>query len=402
MASVNLERTADERHREPAMKPGTRARYNRLMRTVRRVHLYAGLIMTPWVFLYGVTACLFNHPALFPDQEIHQIGPATLAGTGLDRFPSAEEIAGQVVRALNADGSEEEEADEPYRLIRPDEARLTRDYSTTLIVGEEEHTVRLNLATQSGTIRTAPARVEPERPAPAPFASPRGPGLDEPPLDLVTQALPALLERVGLSTDGLVMPENVGGGRSGGGDRPRSDPERSPTERAQPGASRDRESGGKNEEKATGTVTDQAPRPPAPASPPGGPASRGGRFGGPELSFLMEGHGKVWRVGYDLQTGALSGTPESDEVPSEAPTTRRFLLRLHMAHGYPDQYNARWFWAGIVDVMSASMVGWGLTGLLMWWQMKNVRRVGAVVLLIGVVASVVAAIGMHGFMVSGV
>lgn len=32
---------------------------------IRRVHLYSGLFLVPWVFLYGVTAFLFNHPDFF-------------------------------------------------------------------------------------------------------------------------------------------------------------------------------------------------------------------------------------------------------------------------------------------------------------------------------------------------
>ncbi len=84
----------------------------------------------------------------------------------------------------------------------------------------------------------------------------------------------------------------------------------------------------------------------------------------------MEGRGKTWRVGYNLQTGALTGRP-ADSRPGEPLSTRRFLTRLHMIHGYPSGLNARWFWAVAVDLMFVSMVGWGLTGLLMWWQMKN-------------------------------
>ena len=99
---------------------------------------------------------------------------------------------------------------------------------------------------------------------------------------------------------------------------------------------------------------------------------------GPELGFLLEGGGKTGRAQYDLATGALAGRPE--EAPGDPLSTRRFLTRLHMAHGFPAQIGARWGWAIAVDLMFASMIGWGITGLLMWWQMKNVRRIGLVVL----------------------
>ena len=107
----------------------------------------------------------------------------------------------------------------------------------------------------------------------------------------------------------------------------------------------------------------------------------------------MEGDGKTWRVQYDLATGSVSGRPEG--YPGEPLSSRRFLTRLHLVHGYPGRPGVRRGWAVAVDLMFASMVGWGITGLLMWWQMKNVRRVGLVVLaLSGVVAATLAA-GMH-------
>jgi hypothetical protein len=41
------------------------------------------------------------------------------------------------------------------------------------------------------------------------------------------------------------------------------------------------------------------------------------------------------------------------------------------------------------------MVGWGMTGLLMWWQMKNVRWVGIIVLIASAATATAMAIGMH-------
>ena len=55
-----------------------RARFNQAMRIVRRAHLYTGLFMTPWVFLYGISGMLLNHPDQFPDQAPTYFGPTTL------------------------------------------------------------------------------------------------------------------------------------------------------------------------------------------------------------------------------------------------------------------------------------------------------------------------------------
>src|SRR5262245_21617562 len=49
--------------------PGRRPWHRPAMHWVRRLHLFSGLIMLPWVLLYGVTAFLFNHPGAFPDRQ---------------------------------------------------------------------------------------------------------------------------------------------------------------------------------------------------------------------------------------------------------------------------------------------------------------------------------------------
>lgn len=46
-------------------------------------------------------------------------------------------------------------------------------------------------------------------------------------------------------------------------------------------------------------------------------------------------------------TGRPLGTPGE-----EALTSRRFLLRLHLAHGYLSKFDARWAWAVVVDQLS--------------------------------------------------
>src|SRR3989442_15151856 len=86
----------------------TRVRTNAALKVVRRVLLFAGLFMTPWVFLYGVTGFLFNHPGAFPDREVGNAGPDVIAGTALEGFPTAPELADRIVAALNsraADGA---------------------------------------------------------------------------------------------------------------------------------------------------------------------------------------------------------------------------------------------------------------------------------------------------------
>ena len=60
----------------------------------------------------------------------------------------------------------------------------------------------------------------------------------------------------------------------------------------------------------------------------------------------------------------------------------------------PGEQNARWFWAVIVDLMAGVMCFWGVSGLLMWWQLKATRKLGTVILVLSaIVATAIAARG---------
>lgn len=327
MSNLETAPAATEACDEPAPKRRSRVRYNRVMKVVRRAHLYAGLFMTPWVFLYGVTALLFNHPEAFPDATLVHFGASETSETPLAQAPRPEALAARVVDALNANAARAEggagaksspsSKSAAYRLMRAGEARYAREFFASLKGDGQEHTVRIDLANGEGSVRS---QVK-ESGKPAPFVAKGGVKLTPPPLEPVTRALPALVGRLASPGDYVVE-----------------------------------------------------------------------RTLAPDLSFLMEGRGQTWRVTYNPQTGLISGRPEAE---GGALTTRMFLLRLHVAHHYPNERDVRWFWALAVDAMFVSMVGWGITGLLMWWQMKNVRTIGIVVLIASAVAATALAVGMH-------
>ncbi len=329
MADVNLddlpmgeavltEVAPSTRPRSLGARSESRTRYNKAMRLVRRAHLYAGLFMTPWVFLYGATALLFNHPDAFPDQEIRRFGSAELSGTALGSVPSAEALAARVVASLNT--TSDGQAEPAYRLVRPDEASFGRELFATAQDEGRQFSVRIDLGSGEGSVRETIVRSSPDV-VPAPFATLENPTTEPPPLADLQGALAAAMGRLGLPID----------------------------------------------EVSTRSA--------------------------PDLAFLMEGGGQTWQVRYDLASGAVAGRPEGG--PGDPISTRRFLTRLHVAHGYPDRVNARWLWAVAVDAMFVSMVGWGITGLLMWWQMKNVRRAGALTLVLSAVVATTVAVGMH-------
>ncbi len=270
--------------------------------------------MVPWVFLYGISAMLFNHPEAFADTAIIHFSAAETQATALGSIPPAGALAEQVVKTLNARAK-----DSPYRLVEPAEAAFARDLNVTARGDGQEYLIRLNLADGSGTIRP----VEKKASKPAPFASKAGAKIDPLPFEPASRGFPELLGKLGLPATTDVNVRTV-----------------------------------------------------------------------PDLTFLMGGPGnETWKVAYNAVTGQVSGRPA--DTTGVGPSVRRELLQMHLAHGYPSQINARWVWAICVDLMFVSMVGWGATGLAMWWQMKNVRRIGAIVLIASVVTATLVAIGMH-------
>ena len=114
----------------------------------------------------------------------------------------------------------------------------------------------------------------------------------------------------------------------------------------------------------------------------------------PDLVFPLEADGRIWTATYNATAGSLNGKLGEVESKPE-PSTRAFLTRLHVTHGYPGEANAGWFWAVLVDAMAFALCFWGFTGLLMWWQIKAARRAGAVVLVVSAAAAVALGWAMY-------
>ena len=77
-------------------------RYNLLMKWVRRTHMYTGLVLLPWVLMFGASGVLFNHPTwLSPSDVVYQESGEKLRElTGFEKSdPIA--LAGVVVDRLN-------------------------------------------------------------------------------------------------------------------------------------------------------------------------------------------------------------------------------------------------------------------------------------------------------------
>lgn len=337
----------------PAPTPRRRPLHKRVIHLLRRGHLYLGLFLFPWAILYGVTAFLFNHPTAFSDQPTVTFGKDAVAGTPLENLPTAAEQAEQVVKLLN----EKQKPAMPYTL-GTGEIKYAREFAFATVKAKGcTVSVLFDVKNGGGTIRSTVDKPKAEPPPKAPFAvgnssasvggrgaGPKGPrGGDRPGRDSDAIKLETPLhERVKAAVPAVLL-------ATGTLDR---------------------------EDFADGDVTVTSV---------------------PDIAFPVEADGKTWAASYNPMTGAITGKPVEEEEKPEL-SARRFLLRLHTAHGYPGETNARWYWAVVVDAMAFVMCFWGVTGLIMWWQIKATRRIGAVVLILSAVAATALGLAMHSAM----
>ena len=112
----------------------------------------------------------------------------------------------------------------------------------------------------------------------------------------------------------------------------------------------------------------------------------------PDIMFsVMAADGK-WTASYNPISKQVSGVKGE---PATELTWRKFLLRMHLSHRYPSEPNTKWLWALGVDAIALTLCFWGLSGLVMWWQIKATRRIGAAVLVASLIAAVLLGLCMH-------
>src|SRR5688500_7345090 len=141
----------------PAAKAGGRrsALFRDAMHWVRRIHLYSGLFMFPWVMLYGITALLFNHPGAFPDQPGRTLRLDEFKGTPLEEIADPAADAEKVIAALNTKFATSTAVKPTFRLVNPEQARYTRDRISARVRGEgQEHSVLLDLPSGTAYVNT--------------------------------------------------------------------------------------------------------------------------------------------------------------------------------------------------------------------------------------------------------
>jgi hypothetical protein len=310
---------------------------------LRRSHLYAGLFMLPWTMVYAVSAVLFNHPALYSDRIEATFGKDALAGTPMESPPEPADLANQVIAALR-----ERNPGASYALIEPEKARYAIDSAVATVRADgRDITLLVNMTGKGGFIRSQPSPPPKRAEEKAPFAVGEAGGIDM--REKRPEGRPAPVTR-GSDAVRLAQP---------------------PEERVKAAVPILLEKHGFPQGPVNVTFV-------------------------PDLTFLMTADDKIWKVKYHLQTGSVSGgSPDADAPTAKQVSTGQFLTRLHLARGYPDEVNIKWWWAIIVDAMAGIMVFWGFSGLLMWWQIKRTRWLGLIVLILSLVVAIGVGVGMH-------
>lgn len=315
------------RGKTPPGKPRAVAKktWHKLMLWLRRIHLYSGLYMFPWVILYGLTGLFFNHPRSFTGATQTAFSLAGEDGAPFAEFPSPDAVADEVAQ-LNesiAASSPAAPGDED-RVIRT--ASSAPQYSSilqfTVSTDEVDHAIAVNPLTGRGTIQTRDVEPDEDSPASKPLLpGVRSVSVDSNPLENVRAAIPAVLESLGLASG-----DAVAGRRT------------------------------------------------------------------PSLRFSAQVDGRPGFVVYNLGNGFVSASAAGDQTEF---STKSFMQRLHLSRGYAPGWGSRTLWALSVDAMAVSMVFWGVSGVLMWWQLKKTRWWGAAALFASTVSAALLVVGMH-------
>lgn len=139
-----MEQTASERER------GNRGRWHKL---VRRIHMYAGLVMLPWLLFFGVSGLLFNHPNVGEDVRAERVPSADLKSLSPWQ-PHA--VAEQVLKSLNAQAGLRSPG--PYHLDDSIEPTLAGSTVLSARAGDRAYMLLVDLAHARGLLVTRMAR----------------------------------------------------------------------------------------------------------------------------------------------------------------------------------------------------------------------------------------------------
>ena len=270
--------------------------WTRAMILIRRVHLYAGLYLLPWVILYGVTGAMFNHQGLFPEVSFRPVDSKVVESTKMAGFPSPDEFAQVVASAI-------EIADGTAKVTQISRATFTGSVMFEVNEGETRHVVHLDPSGKETYVATHEAN--PEAPKKL-LTNVKNLTLENDPHEAAKGAVGEVLKAAGINATG-------------------------------------------------------SPKP----------------LGWTKLNFLAEVDGEPVRVTYVMKDGHVDVIKYQGQ---DGFTPRHFFMRLHTTHGQSPTWTGRMMWSVIVDVMAIAMVVWGISGVMMWWQIKRTRLIGGIVI----------------------
>ncbi|MEM8670992.1 MAG: hypothetical protein AAGG48_25915 [Planctomycetota bacterium] len=171
------------------------------MMMIRRVHLYSGIFMFPFVLLYGFSGWFFNHPGYFREGESTVFSTQEVVDGQLSNLPSAAQIAATVVEQMNVESAE---LDGPkITLTDAKTPRFSSVFSYSVSTDDANHLVMINPVDGSGEVKTVPAEDEDEaeaEPLPNPLDDIRSAPIASNPFRDTRELVPDLLTDLGLPT----------------------------------------------------------------------------------------------------------------------------------------------------------------------------------------------------------
>ncbi len=178
--------------------PLSRRIWSRFKILIRRIHLYSGLFLLPWVFLYGVTGAMFNHQGLLPEMTIQTVDSSVVANSAIKDFPDPATFAQQVVDAL-----QESAKDANITLAENHGAEFTNDIMFEVNASGEKHVAYINPIAQTAQVKTAPKNEEePEVLLP----DVRNINLKPDPLDVARKSAEEIFSEVGIQSSTRAKP----------------------------------------------------------------------------------------------------------------------------------------------------------------------------------------------------
>lgn len=170
------------------------------MMGVRRVHLYSGIFMFPFVLMYGFSGWFFNHPGILVGDQVTTLSAEVL---NVPTLPSADQTTAAVIDEMNLEsfaiGGPE------VTLDNSESARYTEILTFSLSAKTQTHLVTINPHTGRGQVRTTfvePKTEDEPKPKPNPLAGITHVQVPETAVSEIRAAIPAAIDSLGLESDG--------------------------------------------------------------------------------------------------------------------------------------------------------------------------------------------------------